>query len=65
MADVADAQLGAVVEDAHGARWLHGVRVLIPEYLWRRRAFRLAVEDDGISCGVVDGCGMVEAFDWS
>lgn len=48
--DVADAQLRAVVEDAHGARRLHGVRVLVPQDLGRGRALRLAVEDDGISC---------------
>lgn len=47
--DVADAQLGAVVEDADRARGLHRVGVLVPQDLRRRCAFCLAVEDYGVS----------------
>lgn len=50
VADVADAQLRAIVEDAHGARRLHGIGVLVPQDLRRRRALRLAVQDDRVSC---------------
>jgi hypothetical protein len=50
--DVADAQFGAVVEDAHGARRLHGVCIFIPKYFGRGRALRLTVEDNSISCKV-------------
>lgn len=47
--DVADAQLGAVVEDSHSARRLHRIRVLVPQDLRRGRTLRLAVEDDSVS----------------
>lgn len=47
--DVADAQLGAVVEDAHRPGRLHGVRIFVPQYFGRGRALSLAVEDDSVS----------------
>ena len=49
VSDVADAQLGAVVEDADRARRFHWVRVLVPQDLRRGCALRLAVQDDSVS----------------
>lgn len=54
MSNVGDAKLGAVVKDADGGRDVNGVGIPVPEDLWRRRALRLAVEDDGIAQVDVD-----------
>lgn len=52
--DRRDPELGAVVDDRDGQRWLDRVRVLVPEYLRRRRTLRLAVEDDRVAQVHVD-----------
>lgn len=49
VSNVADPQLCAVVKDAHSARRLYGVRVLVPQDLRCGSALRLAVKNNSIS----------------
>lgn len=49
VADVADPQLGAIIEDANSSWRLHRVGILVPEDLRRGSALSLAVENDSIS----------------
>lgn len=54
MSNVGDTKLGAIVKDADGGRDVDGIGIPVPEDLRRRRALRLAVEDDGIAQVDVD-----------
>lgn len=43
IANGANPEFGAVVENAHRARGLHRISVLVPQYLWHWRSVRLTV----------------------